>query len=93
LVPLLFNLGELMMHFLEEAKRWLSEITEIVLLLIALGIAIEILIGPEVLFFGGIITNLTGLVETVGEQGLAGLIALGIIIVLFQRKRVLAQGQ
>jgi len=83
-----------MMHFLEEAKRWLSEITEIVLLLIALGIAIEILIGPEVLFFGGIITNLTALVESVGEQGLAGLIALGIIIVLFQKKRVFAhQGQ
>ncbi len=79
------------MHFLEEAKKWLSEITEIVLLLIALGIAIEILIGPEVLFFGGIITNLTGLVESVGEQGLAGLIALGIVIVLFQRKKVFAQ--
>lgn len=82
-----------MMHFLEEAKRWLSEITEIILLLIALGIAIEILLGPEVLFFGGIVANLTGLIETVGESGLAGLIGLGIIIVLFQRRRVPAYGQ
>jgi len=82
-----------MMHFLEEAKRWLSEITEIILLLIALGIAINILLGPDVMFFGGIVVNLTGLIETVGESGLAGLIGLGIIIVLFQRKRVPAYGQ
>jgi len=81
------------MQFLEEAKKWLSEITEIVLLLIALGIAINILLGTDVLFFGGIITNLTGVVESVGEQGLAGLIGLGIIIVLFQRRRAPAYGQ
>lgn len=81
------------MRYLEEAKRWLGEITEIALLLIALGIVVEILFGPEVLFFGGIVTNLTGLLETMGEKGLAGLIALGIIIVLFQRRRVVTQGQ
>ncbi|MBA7625475.1 hypothetical protein ES703_32905 [subsurface metagenome] len=81
------------MQFLEEAKRWLSEITEIILLLIALGIAINILLGPNVMFFGGIVANLTGLIETVGESGLAGLIGLGIIIVLFQRKRAPAYGQ
>ena len=81
------------MQFLEEAKRWLSEITEIILLLIALGIAINILLGPDVMFFGGIVANLTGLIETVGESGLAGLIGLGIIIVLFQRKRAPAYGQ
>jgi len=81
------------MRYLEEAKRWLGEITEIALLLVALGIVVEILFGPEVLFFGGIVTNLTGLLETMGEKGLAGLIALGIIIVLFQRRRVVTQGQ
>ena len=81
------------MRYLEEAKRWLGEITEIALLLVALGIVVEILFGPEVLFFGGIVTNLTGLLNTLGKEGLAGLIALGIIIVLFQRRRVVAQGQ
>lgn len=79
-----------MMQFLVEAKKWLSEITEIILLLIALGIAIEILLGPDVMFFGGIVGNLTTLLESLGESGLAGLIALGIIIVLFQRRRAVA---
>jgi hypothetical protein len=71
-------------------KRWLGEITEISLLLIALGIAIEILFGNTVPFFGGIITNLTALLKILGDNGLVGLIALGIILFLFYRKRAVA---
>lgn len=81
-----------MMQFLEETKKWLGEITEISLLLIALGIALEILFGHAVPFFGGIVGNLTGLLTTLGENGLAGLVALGIILYLFHRKKVVPQG-
>lgn len=78
------------MHFLAEIKKWLGEITEISLLLIALGIAFEILFGQTVPFFGTVVANLTGLISTLGENGLVGLIALGIILFLFYRKRALA---
>ena len=79
-----------MMRFLEEAKKWIGEITEIFLLLIALGIVLEILFGPAVLFFGQIIPNLTKLLSALGENGLAGLIALSIILFLFYRKKAVA---
>ncbi len=79
-----------MMRFLEELKRWLGEITEISLLLIALGIAVEILFGTTVPFFGGVVANLTALLQTLGENGLIGLIALGIILFLFYRKKAVA---
>lgn len=79
-----------MMRFLEEAKKWIGEITEIFLLLIALGIVLEILFGPAVLFFGQIIPNLTKLLSTLGENGLAGLIALSVILWLFYRKKAVA---
>ena len=78
------------MNVLQETKRWIGEITEIFLLLIALGVAVEILFGSEVLFFGQIVTNLTGLLSKLGQNGLAGLIALGIILFLFQRKKAVA---
>lgn len=78
------------MHFLEEAKKWIGEITEIALLLIALGIALEILFGSTLPFFGGVIANITELLNTLGENGLAGLIALGIILYLFHRKKAVA---
>lgn len=79
-----------MMHFLEQLRRWLGEITEIALLLIALGIAVEIIFGSAVPFFGGIVANLTGLLNTLGENGLVGLIALTIILFLFYRKKAVA---
>ncbi|RKY22230.1 MAG: hypothetical protein DRP62_07530 [Planctomycetota bacterium] len=78
------------MHFLEETKKWLGEITEIFLLLVALGIVVEILFGNTVPFFGGIITNLTALLNTLGQNGLVGLIALSIILYLFARKKAVA---
>ena len=76
------------MQFFGEIKRWLSEIAEILLLLIAIGITVEILFGNAVPFFGGVVANLTSLIATLGENGLVGLIALTIILFLFQRKRI-----
>ncbi|MHC4153404.1 MAG: hypothetical protein ACYST6_00540 [Planctomycetota bacterium] len=80
------------MNVLQEAKKWIGEITEIFLLLIALGVAVEILLGSEVIFFGQVVSNLTGLVNRLGQNGLAGLIAVGIIVFLFQRRKAITQG-
>jgi hypothetical protein len=76
------------MRVLEETKKWLGEITEIALLLIALGIAVEILFGQSVPFFGTVVANLTALISSLGQNGLVGLIALGIILFLFRKKAV-----
>ena len=81
------------MHYLQEVKKWLCEFTEILLLFVALGVVIEILFGANVAFFGGVVANLTNLIGTFGQDGLVGLIALGIILYLFQRGRVFAQQQ
>jgi hypothetical protein len=79
------------MNYFEKIKKWIGEITEISLLLIALGIVMEILFGSAIPFFGGVITNLTGLLNTLGENGLVGLIALGIILFLFQKRKAIEQ--
>ena len=83
----LFLLGEYKMRFLEEIKRWLGEVTEIFLLLLALGIILEILFGSAVPFFAGIVPNLTALLNNLGDNGLVGLLALSIVLWLFYRKR------
>jgi len=75
------------MRLCEEIKKGLGEITEISLLLIALGIVAQILFGQAVPFSGGIVTNLTALLSTLGESGLTGLLAVGIILFLFNRQR------
>ncbi len=76
------------MQMLEQIKRWLGEITEIALLLIAVGIAVEILFGASVPFFGGgVVANLTALIAGLGDNGLVGLISLSIIFYLFNKTR------
>jgi hypothetical protein len=75
------------MQFFTEIRKWLVEITEIALLLIALGVTVEILFGSSVPFFGQVVANITGLIKTLGDNGLVGLVALGIILFLFYRKR------
>ena len=75
------------MQFFTEIRKWLAEITEIALLLIALGVAVEILFGNTVPFFGQVVGNITALLTTLGNNGLVGLVALGIIVYLFNKKR------
>lgn len=74
------------MNYLQEIKRWLGEITEIALLLVALAVVAEILFGESVAFFGGVVTNITTLISTLGENGFVGVLALGVIVYLFQRR-------
>ena len=78
------------MQFFGEIKRWLGEITEIALLLIALGVAVEILFGDAVPFFSQIVPNILNIISTLGDKGLVGLVALGIIVFLFYRKKAVA---
>ena len=75
------------MNALALVKKWIGEIVEISLLLVALGITVEILFGNTVPFFGGVVTNLMTLISGLGENGLVGLIALAIILWLFYRRQ------
>ncbi len=72
---------------LDRVKRWIGQITEIGLLLIALGIVLQILFGRTVSFItGDIIGNLTTLIQVLGDNGVVGLVALGIIFWLFYKR-------
>ncbi|MHC4074992.1 MAG: hypothetical protein ACYSRZ_01075, partial [Planctomycetota bacterium] len=73
--------------FLEEVKKWLGEITEITLLLIAIGITVEILFGNVVPFLGEFVDYLIALLNIKGENWLASLIALSIFACLFYKVR------
>ena len=72
----------------ERAKRWIGQITEAGLMLVALGIVLQILFGRTVSFItGDIIGNLMVIIQGLGDNGLVGLIALAVIIWLFWRRQ------
>jgi hypothetical protein len=71
-------------------KKWIGEITEISLLLVAFGIVVEILFGGIVPLGSGIMINLMGLISTLGDNGLVGIMVLGIVIYIFRKGKVFA---
>ena len=65
---------------------YVKKFTEAGLALLALGIVMQITFGKAVPFVGGdIVGNITGIVATLGAQGVVGLAAVGVIYALFNR--------
>ena len=72
---------------LNTVKDWLRQITEVGLLLIAAAVVLEIIFGSAVPFIGiGILDNVVTLTAKLGQDGLIGIIAIGIILWLYMRR-------
>jgi len=67
-------------------KMWIGGLTDIGLMLLALAIVAALLFGGTLPFFGGVVTNIVGMVADLGNNGLAGLIAVAIIMWLFSKR-------
>ena len=64
---------------------YVKKLTEAGVALLALGIIMQVIFGNVVPFVGGdIVGNITAIVASLGEQGLVGLVALGVIYVIWQ---------
>jgi ABC-type enterochelin transport system permease subunit len=77
------------MDAMVRAKMWIGGLTDIGLMLLALAIVAALLVGGNLPFFGGVVTNIVGMVADLGKNGLVGLIAVAIIAWL-SSKRTLA---
>ena len=71
----------------DSVKRFFIQVTEMGLLLIALAVVVGIIFGPGNLpFVGEVVTNLTNLIKSLGDSGIVGLIAVGIILWLLSKR-------
>ena len=78
-----------MSDMIKSAKEIIGGLTEVILMLVALGIAVSLLYGGTQLpFFGTIVKNILDLVAALGNAGLTGLIVLGVILYLFSNRKV-----
>jgi hypothetical protein len=70
-------------------KSWIGALTDLGLMLLALGIVAALLVGgPNIPFFGNVAGNIMTFVKDLGSNGLVGLIALGVILWLFSNRTV-----
>jgi len=66
---------------IDRARDTVSSLTRLGMALLALAIVVSLLVGSNnMAFFGDVVGNITSLVQTLGSSGLAGLIALGVVI-------------
>ena len=72
---------------LDTVKNALRQISEVGLLLISAAVILELIFGSSVPYIGiGILDNITALARELGEQGLVGIISIGIIVWLYLRR-------
>ena len=71
------------MHFIDSIRRWVGSIAELGISVIALGVILQILFGDDsgaIPFLPmDILGSVVGFVQTLGSEGLVGLVALGIL--------------
>jgi hypothetical protein len=74
---------------LEETRKWMGQVLELLLWLVAVLVLLQILFGSDVTAFFGIdiISNLGDLVSKFGNAGLIGVIAASIIAYYIIKKR------
>ena len=67
-------------------RYYLRQFVELGVLLIGVSVFAEILFGPDVAFFGSqVTTNLVALLNTLGESGIAALIVVFAIIIVYRK--------
>ena len=76
------------MNGLNTVKSWIGALTEVALMLLALGIALALLAGPQVPFLGNVVGNIVAMTKDLGSNGIVGLIALGGILWLFSKREL-----
>ena len=62
----------------------IGSLTGIIVSLIALGVAAGVVFGSGVPFVGGVLDNLLDLVNTLGANGLVGLIVLAVLLEMYR---------
>ena len=67
-------------------RYYLRQFIELGVLLLGVSVFAEILFGPDVAFFGSqVTTNLVALLNTLGESGIAALIIVFAIIIVYRK--------
>ncbi|MFZ4723337.1 MAG: hypothetical protein ACOYMI_09360 [Phycisphaerales bacterium] len=68
-------------------KGWIREFVDVAVLFVAVGVMVQILFGNNVPFFNSVTTNLMNFITQLGSNGLVGLIALFVIVWVFQKDK------
>jgi|TARA_Y100000310_G_scaffold160750_1_gene160604 hypothetical protein len=73
-----------MKDIMKEVGTWISGLLDLMVSFVAVGAVGEVLFGTGV-FGVNVIGNLTAIIDSFGESGFAGLVALLVLVGLFRK--------
>ena len=75
------------MDYLKSATGWLRELTEAGVALLALAVVVQVIFGSSAAFLpGNVVGNIVAVTTQLGSQGLVGLVAIWVLVHVFNRK-------
>ena len=78
------------MHVLDKFRRWVGALVELGISIIALGVVLQVLFGDETgatpFLPVDVLGSVVGFVSALGSEGLVGLIALGILWWVYNKR-------
>ena len=78
----------IMKNVMSQVHEWIKLVSQVGIGLIALGVIAEIVFGKGAVFGAGMVQNLSQIVsDTGGGNGFVGLVALFVILAIFQRSK------
>jgi hypothetical protein len=75
---------------MKTVKGWVREFIDLALLFIAVGVVAQIIFGNDVPFVSGVTQNLMSFIGGLGENGMVGVLALLVIVWVFNRNKAAA---
>ncbi len=76
------------MEYLEKFVKWTKVLTEGAIALLALAVILQVLLGGAQPFFPvDVVGNIISVTKQLGSEGLVGLVAIGVLLSLFNRNK------
>ena len=72
-------------YSLNKIKSYLKQVTDVLLVIVAVALLLGVLFGPDAPFVGVVYSNLVTILDTIGDSGVVALVSL-IIILLINKK-------
>ena len=72
-------------YSLNKIKSYLKQVTDVLLVVVAVALLLGVLFGPDAPFVGVVYSNLVTILDTIGDRGVVSLVSL-IIVFLINKK-------
>ena len=69
-------------YTLNKIKSYLKQVTDVLLVVVAVALLLGVLFGPDAPFVGVVYSNLVTILETIGDSGVVALVSLIIIFLI-----------